>query len=191
MKKIKSLVLLVSFMMAVSVLSVSSASAEEMPAKLKAIADKAVSAAGDCAQKLNGAWGDQHAALVASGQKGAFADFKSMQTALNGLLAGSGANAIYVMYPSGAIDKDPFYITVDGSAEPDDYGTEYKWEMGFAASWTGITTAADKVSKDENGNLILSVYAPVRDTKDNIVAILGLDYPAPEAAEFPNWIEKD
>ena len=54
-----------------------------------------------------------------------------------------------------------------------------------------MSIAADKFSKDDKGNLQLSAYAPIRDTKGEVVAILGLDYPAPEAANFPDWIEKE
>ena len=188
---VRSLTMLMSFLLAVSFLPISAADAAEMPKELQAIADKAKSAAGDCAQQLTGAWGDQHVALIASKKKGDFADYKSMQTALNGLLAKSGAMYIYVLSPSGAFDKDPFFVTVDGSAEPDDYGTEYKWEAGFASAWGGMSNAAEMVSKDDKGKLQLSAYSPIRDTKGEVVAILGLDYPAPEAANFPDWIEKE
>ena len=191
MKKFRSLILLMAVMVGVSFMSVGTVAAAEMPGELQAVVDKAKSAAGSCAEKLNGAWGDQHVALMASEKGKDFADFKSMQTTLNGQLAGSGATYIYVIYPSGAIEKEPFFITVDGSAEPDDYGTKLDWEVGFAGGWNGITTAADKVAKDDNGNLLLSVYSPVRDSKGDIVAVLGVDFPAPEAANFPEWIESE
>ena len=36
----------------------------------------------------------------------------------------------------------------------------------------------------------MSAYAAIRDNKGAEVAILGIDSPAPEAANFPDWIEK-
>ncbi|MCL2768299.1 MAG: hypothetical protein FWE49_06210, partial [Synergistaceae bacterium] len=94
---------------------------------------------------------------------------------------------IYTLYPSGAVESAPFILTAVGGDEPDDYGTEQEWEAGFTAAWKGTSTAANH-AYEEDGEFLLSAYAPVHDSKGNVVAILGVDYPAPEAAKYPDWI---
>jgi len=54
----------------------------------------------------------------------------------------------------------------------------------------GTATAGEKAWKDDDGTLMMSAYASIRDSKGTVVAILGVDSPAPEAANFPDWIEK-
>ncbi|MCL1940581.1 MAG: hypothetical protein FWG09_01455 [Synergistaceae bacterium] len=146
----------------------------------KAAADKALKIASDCAKKLDGAWGDQHAKLIESKKGEDFADYESMQAVVNGFLAGSGATYIYVLYPSGPVDSAPFIITVDGSEEADDYGTDAEWEAEIAAAWGGTPTAGDEAWEDEDGGagLLISAFAPIHDSKGSVVAILGVDYPA-------------
>ena len=179
-KYAKSLTLLMSFLLAISFLSISTAgAAQQMPGELQAVADKAVNAVTNYAKKLDGAWGDQHAALVESKKGGDFEGYESMQAVLIGFLKESGAAYLYALYPSGSVDTAPFTITVDGSEDPDDYGTENEWEAGFAKAWKGTPAAGDEVWKDDDGCTLLSAYAPIRDSKGNVVAILGVDYTAP------------
>ena len=59
------------------------------------------------------------------------------------------------------------------------------WETGFATARKGPAKAADKITKDDKGILQLSAYPPACDAIGNVVAELSLDYPALEAAKFP------
>jgi hypothetical protein len=164
------LLLIISFSLSTSV-----AAAEKTPEELKAIAENALNIAVNCAKQLDGEWGGQHAALIESGKGKDFSDFENMRGVLSKFLEGSDATYIYVIYPSGEIDSAPFFTTVEGGSNADDYGTEHKWEAGFAAAWKGTPTAADETWKDDDGSLMLSAYAPVHDGKGNVVAILGVD----------------
>ena len=193
-KHSKPLILLLSLLLSVLSLSVCAASAadKKMPAELQAVADKAVNFASSCAKQLDGAWGDQHAALIASKKGKAFADYAKMRSVLSGLAAKKEAVYVYALSPSGAVDKAPFLLTVDGSEKPDEYGTEFKWEAGFAAAWKGAATAAGHAWKDDKGKgLLISAYAPVRDGKGNVVAVLGVDCPAPAASKYPDWVRAE
>ena len=173
-KHVKSLTLLIALLLTVSFLPAAGA------AGLEDVAAKALGIATNCAKQLDGAWGDQHAAMIASKEGADFAEYENMQAAVNGFLAGSGATYIYTLFPSGPVDSAPFIMTVDGSDDPDDYGKENEWEEGFAAAWNGTPTAGDEAWEDEEGGkgLLLSAYAPVHDSKGNVVAILGVDCPA-------------
>jgi hypothetical protein len=171
---------------------VASAAEKKMPEALQAIATKATNLAAAYAKQLDGAWGDQHAAMIASKKKNAFADYAKMRSVLSGFVAKKEATYVYTLYPSAPSDKAPFFLTVDGAVKPDDYGTEYKWEAGFAAAWKGTPTAADHAWKDDKGKgILISAYAPIRDSKGNVVAILGVDYPAPGADKFPGWVRAE
>ena len=176
-KHVKLFVMLTALALTVSFLAGVACAAVD-----KAAADKAVKIASDCAKKLDGAWGDQHAKLIESNKGGDFADYESMQAAVNDLLEGSGAVYIYVLYPHGMTDTNVrhFIITVDGSDDPDDYGTGNEGEEAFETAWKGTPTAGDEAWEDEDGDagLLLSAYAPIHDSKGKVVAILGVDIPA-------------
>lgn len=185
-KSIKLFTMLVSFLMIVSFLPACASYADA-----DAVANEAVALASSYAKQLDGAWGDQHAELI-NMSKGDFAKFspdlfagyEDMRAVLCGFLAirsdaGSNATYIYVLYPAGPIDSAPFFITVDASDPPSDYGTEHEWEAAFAAAWKGTPTAGSEAWEDEEGaGLLLSAYAPIHDSKGNVVALLGVDYPA-------------
>ena len=190
-KHLKPLALMLSFPLLILFLSVGLANAadKKMPADLQAIATKAAKLAGSYAKQLDGAWGDQHVAQINSKEGYAFAGYEKMRAVLSGLAAKKEATYVYVLSPSGPADSAPFFLSADASEKPDDYGTEYKWEAGFAAAWKGTATAADYVEKDDDGSLLLSGYAPVRDSKGNVVALLGVDCPAPIAEKYPDFIQ--
>ena len=179
MKKLfRSLTVLMVFLLALSLLPCFASAAEKTPEEVQAAADKTKEIAANCAQKLEGDWGDQHVALVESKKGKDFEGYGSMRTVLSGFVAETGAPYIYAMVPTGAFDKDPFVITVDGSKN-DDCGKENEWEMGFAASWSGFAAAGDEAWEDDDGSFMVSGYAAIRNSKGDIVAILGVDCPIP------------
>ncbi|MCL2683835.1 MAG: hypothetical protein FWE55_01180 [Synergistaceae bacterium] len=190
-KHIKALTMLMSLLLVVAFLPGCAGAADgKMPEELQAIADEALSIASSFAKQLDGEWGDWHDGLVNSKEGDAFGDYENMREVLCGFVEESDVVYLYAIYPSGPIDSASFFITVDGSEDPDEYGTEYEWESGFATAWKGTPMAQDYFwEDDEDGDLLLiSAYAPVHDSKGNVVAILGIDYPAPEAANYPDWI---
>lgn len=161
-----------------------------MPAELQAIVDKATQTVSLYAKQLDGEWGDLHAALIESEKGESFERFGELLTTLRGFAAETDANDVYAMVPSGNYADSPYIITVDGSNAPDPYGKEYKWEKAYSAAWEGTVSASDLAWKDDDGNLMLSAFAPVYDSQGNVTAIFGADYKAPEAADHPDWIEK-
>ena len=179
MKKfVRSLSFLMVLLLAVSFLPCLAGAAEKTPAELDAVKVKAKDIASNCAQKLKGAWGDQHVALVNSKKGKDFEGYKNMRDTLSGFVAEAGAPQIYALYPTGAIDKAPYIITVDGS-KTDDCGKENEWEPGFAAAWKGAVEAGEEAWKNDDGALMMSGYAAIRDSKGDVVAILGVDILVP------------
>ena len=173
---IRSRSMLLILLLAVSFPPCFAGEAEKAPEELAA-ADKAKDIAFTYAQKLTGAWGDLHVALIDSKKGGDFKDYESMKAVLNGFVTETGAPYIYALFPSGAIDKDSFIITVDGSEAPDDFGKELDWEPCFAIAWVGATEAGEEAREDDGGSFMISGYAAVRDSKGDVVAVLGVDYP--------------
>jgi hypothetical protein len=142
-------------------------------------------------------WGDNYAALIESGEARDFSEYDDMKAELDGFREESGAFYVYVMSPTedGEIvlecedpDEVPFFITVDGSEEPDDWGVDYGWEIQFSESWNGEPAAARSAWNDSEEEQCWSGFAPVYDSEGNVVCILGVDFPCTEAiADYPEW----
>jgi|GEM_PF-1634848 len=160
----------------------------QIPDEIQQLMDTSVSLATECAKQLDGEWGDMHADMIASGDKDGYAGFDDMRAKLSDMITSSGADYIYALYPTDPSDVEAnFYITVDGSAEPDDYGVEYEAELGMVLSWqSGIPKTSSYGWGDDNG-YHWSAYAPIHNSAGDVVAVLGLDYPAPIIADMPEW----
>lgn len=157
-----------------------------VPDEVQAVKDKVITLAADNASKLNGEFGDKHAALVASGQGRDYADYAAMLEQLKAIQEETGAYYVYTL-----IDADPndegFNVIVDASEEPDDYMYVYELEGQFTDAMNGIPAAALSAWDDGDEDLCWSAFAPIYDSEGNIVAILGVDYPCPEIKDFPEW----
>ncbi len=150
-------------------------------------------AADDC-------WADQYAALIESGEARDFEGYEALKAELDKIREECGANYVYALSPSkdGApsLDGDTgengsFMITVDGSADPDDWAVDYGWEIQFTEAWEGTPAAARSAWDDEEGQC-WSAFAPVYGADGNVVCILGIDYPCGETiADYPEWNRDD
>ncbi|HHJ4328654.1 TPA: hypothetical protein ACQJWO_005987, partial [Klebsiella pneumoniae] len=70
---------------------------QAMPAAVQAVIDKVTGLASRQAAGLDGRWGDRYAALMASGQGTAHADFPALKASLDALRIGSGAYYVYML----------------------------------------------------------------------------------------------
>ena len=164
---------------------------KEMPGVLLEVAERAAAFAEQYAKQLDGQWGDMHALLMASGEGKDFPGFEDMQAVLRGFVVESGISDIYALYPPGPKVIVPYIITVDGSVDVAEYGTGYEWEEALTTAWGGEAAPSEYARIGPLGDIILSAYAPVRDSGGKVAAILGVDYPAPEFADFPDWIDEE
>ncbi len=158
----------------------------ETPAEVQAVMDKVTDLAVGYAAQLDGEFGDQHVALMDSGIARDFEGYDAMKATLDGFREECGAYYVYCL-----IDVDPedgfFDITVDGSVEPDDWLNQYETEAQFVAAMEGTPTPAPSAWDNDVDDPVWSSFAPIHDSKGNVVAILGIDYPAPEILDFPEW----
>ncbi len=145
-------------------------------------------------------WADQYAALIESGEARDFEGYEALKAELDKIREESGAKYVYALSPSKdgvpSLDGDTsengsFLITVDGSADPDDWAVDYGWEIQFTEAWDGTPAAARSAWDDEEGQC-WSAFAPVYGADGNVVCILGIDYPCSETiADYPEWNRDD
>lgn len=152
----------------------------------------------DYAKKLtDSGWGDQYIALIDSGKAREYSDYNAMVKTLSDYRKDCGATYIYTLSPntdgkpalsSEDTNEQTFLITVDGCEDPDDWGTEYEWEIQFTEAWNGAAASARSAWDNDGDGYCWSAFAPVSDSKGNVVCILGIDYPCDELIDaFPEW----
>ncbi|MBQ6401476.1 MAG: hypothetical protein IJI20_04230 [Firmicutes bacterium] len=150
------------------------------------------------AEQLTPEFGDEYVALMESGEGRDYAGYADLCKQLADIAEESGATYVYTLSP--AKDKAPsldgdtsekgsFLITVDPAEEPDDWGEDYGWEVQFTEAWNGAAAAARSAwADDEEGKVLCwSAFAPVKDGNGNVVCLLGIDYPADEILDYPEW----
>jgi len=161
----------------------------EMPADLESFINDELLMVESLSDTLTGEWGDGHAELIALGLDGSAAMATDEYAALKAILDEQretlDAYYVYAMIPTSDEDKPEYCITVDGSVEPDIYGTNYGWEIQFDEAWAGEPAAARSAWDDDVP--CWSVFAPVYTTDGQIACIIGIDYPCELVEQYPEW----
>ncbi|MDF2613316.1 MAG: hypothetical protein K0S71_1102 [Clostridia bacterium] len=100
--------------------------------------------------------------------------YQSMRKDLSHLREITGAKYLYTMTKN---DNGEFIYIVDGSAEEDvsHIGDIEEPSLNFDAAWEGNKCIGEKIEVTEWGTLISS-YVPIRDTNDQVVGFVGIDY---------------
>lgn len=156
----------------------------EMPADLVAFVDEELATIDAIGIDLSGEWGDMHADLMATVEGDTYDEtlYADLKTALDEHRIANGAYYVYVMIPD---ENNEYHITVDGSADPDDFMTNYGWEVQFDEAWTGnIATARSGWDDDVP---IWSSFAPVYNSSDEVICIVGIDMPCEILEDYPEW----
>ncbi len=157
---------------------------EGIPDEIQAVMDHVTSLAANYALQLDGEWADEYVACLDSGEGWDYAGYENLRAKLEEFRIESGAYYVY-MFTDMDPDDDYFEITVDGSEEPDDWMVQYEVEGQFFAAQSGNPMAA--LSAWDDDVPLWSAFAPVYDSHGTVVGILGIDYPAPEVLNFPEW----
>ena len=152
------------------------------------------------AQQLSGqpTWADQYAAYLEAADGYDNENYEAMKAELDAIRIASGATYVYTMTPANAdgipaVDGDAtsegaFLIGIDGSEDPDDYATDYGWEVQFTEAWEGTPAAARSAWNDSDTEQCWSAFAPIYDSEGTVVALLGFDYPCSDVAQAnPEW----
>ena len=156
----------------------------EMPADLVAFIDAELGAVQAIGEDVSGEWGDKHAQLMSTVEGGGFDNplYDELKSVLDEHRIATGAYYVYAMVPNA--DND-YLITVDGSVEPDDFMANYGWEIQFDEAWAGdIATARSGWDDDVP---CWSCFAPVYNSNNEVVCIVGMDMPCELLEDYPEW----
>jgi dimeric dUTPase (all-alpha-NTP-PPase superfamily) len=144
---------------------------ELISAKVKAMASTG-------AIMLNGEMGDLHEVILESGEW----DTEENETFRSVLKAIKEMNGVTYVY-SFVWDTEEQVLLISESDYPDEFGTPYDMEPQFLLAFDGTPAAARHIWVDEEA--MKSAFAPIYNSEGVIVALLGIDYEAPELAYVP------
>ncbi len=159
-----------------------------LPEAVADVRDQAMDYVQDYAKKLEGSWCDRLETLISQNLGEATMDsseYTALSATLSGYMKECGATYMYALAPD---SEGSYYITVDGSEDPDTWGTSYGSEVQFKEAYeAGLVASARSGWQDGDGKWCWSVFSPLYNSNGNIVAILGIDYPAPVLSDYPEW----
>lgn len=114
--------------------------------------------------------GDKLEVILKSGNMNS-KDYNDM---FNKMLILKGKDDVKYLYTFGKKDENTYQYIIDASKDPYNLGDEYKPDDKMKQAFQGNTTAESEPVKDEDGSLI-SAYAPIKNSSNEIVAIVGAD----------------
>ena len=159
-----------------------------LPEAVADVRDQAMDYVQDYAKKLEGSWCDRLETLISRNLGEATmnsSEYAALSATLSGYIKECGATYMYALVPD---SEGSYYITVDGSEDPDTWGTSYGSEVQFKEAYeAGLVASARSGWQDGDGKWCWSVFSPLYNSNGNIIAILGIDYPAPVLSEYPEW----
>ena len=160
--------------------------ATEMERDNSATGEKVMAMAADAAEQLTGEYGDLHTAVVEAGDRDN-PEHEKLHAALARIRKETGATYVYTLIK---VSDDMTNLIVDAATgdDADDYGTEYEMEPQMAAAFAGKPAYAAHTWTDESYGVQKSAFAPLRDSDGTIVAIIGIDFPAPELEQYPELL---
>src|SRR5690606_33603100 len=106
-------------------------------------------------------------------------EYRKLFKALARIKEETGATYVYTLIK---VSDEMTNLIVDASPgeEGDPYGTEYEMEPQMVAAFAGEPAYAAHTWTDESYGVQKSAFAPLRDGNGEIVAVVGVDFPAPE-----------
>ena len=144
------------------------------------IGEKVMAVAATGALLLDGEMGDFHQQIVADGHRDsqAYADFVAI---LQQIRDANQATYVYTLIKTSDEMTNLIVDAAEGE-EADPFGTEYEMEPQFKTAFAGTPDYAEHTWDDDTYGTQKSAFAPIHNSQGEIVAILGVDYPAPELA---------
>ncbi|VEF46812.1 methyl-accepting chemotaxis protein [Bacillus freudenreichii] len=145
------------------------------------VGEKVMGMASVGALLLNGKLGDTHEKIVANGNRDG-SEYKEFQDALKEIHEAVKPTYVYTLIK---VSDEMTHIIAESADEDDadEYGTEYEMEPQFETAFAGDPDYAIHTWDDEDYGTQKSAFAPVFNSKNEMVAILGIDFPAPELEE--------
>jgi hypothetical protein len=138
---------------------------------------------------LNGKFANWHRDMIASGLETDYTRYYERLDTLNDMRIGSGARNAYILYDYDA-ENDEYIVSMSVSRyDPPLYSFNSRREATHAIreAFEGRGTAEIFAWENDEGAPFLSAFMPIYDGNADIIAVLGLDMPAPSVLEFPAW----
>lgn len=159
---------------------------DEMTLQNTAVGEKVMEMAADAAGRLAGEYADLHPVIVAAGDRD-LPEHDRLHKRLAALRDELGATYVYTLIK---VSDDMTNLIVDAAVgdDADEFGTEYEMEPQMAAAFDGQPAYAQHTWVDESYGVQKSAFAPLFDSQGEIVAILGIDFPAPELEKYPELV---
>lgn len=169
--------------------SPSASPTDAMTAENTAVGEKVMAMAAQAAESLNGEGGDLHRAITAAGNR-ELMEYSQLQRDLAAIKEETGATYVYTLIK---ISDEMTNLIAEASVgdDADDYGTEYGMEPQMSAAFAGEPAYAEHTWTDESYGVQKSAFAPLLDNSGSIVAIVGIDFPAPELEKYDSELNVD
>ncbi|MGI6751905.1 MAG: hypothetical protein ACOX4U_04705 [Anaerovoracaceae bacterium] len=157
----------------------------QIPEDVQTIMDSSIELAANYALDLDREYADKYKILIDSGLGKEHTEYGDLKSTLDQFRNESGAHRVYLLTNTDPEDCS-FVLTIESSDNPRDWMTKYMPENEQLAAWGGMPAASMSAWEDD-GVLVWSAFAPVHTSDDEVIAILGIDYPAPIISEYPQW----
>ena len=161
----------------------------------------AASVAARYGERLNGEWADKHDEMISSGEGPGSEYYNELLDLLGSYAEEIGVRSMYLMIVAGEqeetaqraifTDSQWLEITVDSLMGLEAFGVILAYGDVFDRvinGAIGFDAAEEDAWIDENRDIFISAYSAVYNSEGQFSAFLGIDYPAPEFAEFPEYI---
>jgi hypothetical protein len=159
-----------------------------VPPSVARLRDKTLTFATDAATNFNGKWANWHKDMIASGEARNFERYEIQSELLKTLKKQSGARNVYIIYAEdGGTDAESYKISMDAADKPAEFGASIEARFAIREAWEGRACADVSAWNYKKDDPCWSAFAPIYDGEINIVAVLGLDYPAPGILSYPEW----
>jgi hypothetical protein len=157
-----------------------------IPNRIKLVMDRAMERVTSGGSSLNGKFANWHRDMIASGLEHNYSDYDSQLDLLATMRRSTRARNVYLLYDYDA-ENDAYRISLYASKKPLPFGAEREATHAIREAFAGRKAVEMFAWEYENNDLLWSAFMPVYDENADIVAVLGLDIPAPAAFDFPEW----
>lgn len=127
---------------------------------------------------FNGEMGDLHEEILASGEWDT-PENETFRIPLQQIRKINNATYVYTF----VWENDDEVLLISEADWPEEFGTPYDMEPQFLVAFSGTPAAAEHIWVDEEA--MKSAFAPIYNTSGEIVALLGVDFEAPELVYVP------
>jgi hypothetical protein len=157
-----------------------------IPSRVKSVMDRSLERVKSGGSSLNGKFANWHRDMIASGLEHNYPRYDEQLALLDAMRAKTRARNIYLLYDYDA-ESDAYPISLYASKKPLPFGSKREATHAIREAFAGRGTAELFAWDYADDDPVLSAFTPIYDEHAEIVAVLGLDLPAPAVIEFPAW----